>query len=50
MTPYTTPNIINAFGQYNNAMSQKKAKQKEVFNGYNNRYDDKSVLRNQPTF
>lgn len=48
VTPYTTPNMINTFGQYKNALSQEKASQRGVVDGYVRGSDDTSIFWNQP--
>jgi len=49
MTPYAAPNMISTFGQYKNALSQEKAEQKGIVDGYTKGSDDTSIFWNQPT-
>jgi hypothetical protein len=49
VTPYTTPSMISTFGQYKNALSQEKAEEKGVVDGYTRGSDDTSIFWNQPT-
>lgn len=49
VTPYTAPSMISTFGQYKNALSQEKAEEKGVVDGYTRGSDDTSIFWNQPT-
>lgn len=49
VTPYTSPNMVNTFGQYRNALSQQKGEQRGVVDGYTRGSDETSIFWNQPT-